>query len=163
GGPISNLAALGIASTDVQGQFRGFLPTMFREIDFALDRKYVRELEKALVLFRGFEEGGQVAPLQVAQVESQLLNAQNAVLKDVQDMTNAMDQLKLQLGLPTNTPLLLDDSLARPITRQLDSYYDVIAKSDAAYKRVEQHVEVPPDQVRPLLAKLFSQDPLVQG
>src|SRR5207302_4158160 len=47
GGPISSLAALGIASTDVAGQFRGFLPTLFRELDTAVDQKYVRDLEKA--------------------------------------------------------------------------------------------------------------------
>src|SRR5207244_3609159 len=33
GTPISVLASLGIASTDVAGQFRGFLPSLFREFD----------------------------------------------------------------------------------------------------------------------------------
>src|SRR5205823_4390624 len=73
--PISVLAALGIASTDVAGQFRGYLPTLYRQLDMAVDRKYVNDLEKALLLFEGFQEGGQVAPLQVDQVKSTLLQA----------------------------------------------------------------------------------------
>jgi hypothetical protein len=120
GSPVSTLAALGIASTDVQGQFRGFMPTLFRQLDKAVDEKYVRDLEKTLLLYEGFQEGGQVAPLQVDQVRSTLLGARNSVLKDHQDLTNAMDQFKLQLGLPANVPLFMDDALARPITRQLD-------------------------------------------
>src|SRR5207253_8691721 len=134
GSPISSLAALGIASTDVAGQFRGYLPSLFRSVDMAIDKKYVRELEKALQLFEGFQEGGQVAPLQVDQVRSTLLNARNAVLKDAQDLANAADQFKLQLGLPANVPLFVDDTLGRPITLQLDRYYAVLSESDAAYR-----------------------------
>ena len=43
------------------------------------------DLEKALRLYEGFQEGGQVSPLQVDQVKSTLLNARNTVLKDMQD------------------------------------------------------------------------------
>ena len=42
-------------------------------------RRYVAELEKAVKLFEGFQEGGQIAPLQVMQVQSQLLGARNTV------------------------------------------------------------------------------------
>src|SRR5207247_1823222 len=37
GSPISTLAALGIASTDVSGQFRGYWPTLFRQVDMTID------------------------------------------------------------------------------------------------------------------------------
>src|SRR5207302_3760860 len=69
-GPISVLAALGLASTDVSASFGGFLSCLYREENLATDRKYVAELEKALKLFEGFQEGGQIAPLQVMQVKS---------------------------------------------------------------------------------------------
>src|SRR5207253_5099347 len=131
---ISVLASLGIASTDVAGPFKGYLPSLFRTIDLAVDRKYVADLERALRLYEGFQEGGQVAPLQVDQVRSTLLNARNTVLKDMQDMANAADQFKLQLGLPANVPLFVDDTLGRPITLQLDRYYAVLSESDAAYR-----------------------------
>ena len=131
--PISTLAALGIASTDVSGQFKGYLSSLFRQMDLAVDRKYVIDLEKALLLFKGFEEGGQVAPLQVDQVRSTLLSAKNSVLKDIQDTTNALDQFKLQLGVPANMVLVLDDAPNREITRVLDrcTTRDVLATSDA--------------------------------
>jgi hypothetical protein len=163
GGPISLLASLGIASTDVSGQFRGYFPTLFRQLDMALDQKYARDLERALLIFEGFQEGGQVSPLQVSQVRTSLLNARNAVLKDYQDKTNALDQFKLQLGIPINLPLVLDDAPARALTRQYDRYYEVLAEADAAYKLVEKQREQPPEKLRPFLTRLFANDPLVQG
>ena len=163
GSPISTLAALGIASTDVAGQFKGYLPSLYRQMDLAVDRKYVLDLEKALLLFKGFEEGGQVAPLQVDQVRSTLLSAKNAVLKDIQDTTNALDQFKLQLGVPANMILVLDDAPARDITRILDRYYDVLADSDAAYKSVEAQESLAPDQMRRFLHELYTTNPLVRG
>jgi hypothetical protein len=161
--PISVLASLGIASTDVAGQFRGYLPSLFRELDMAVDRKYVLDLEKALLLYEGFQEGGQVAPLQVDQVKSTLLSARNTVLKDTQDTTNALDQFKLQLGVPANMPLVLDDSPARPITKQLDRYYEILAQSDAAFKLLEQRDQLAPEKLRGSLLQLYTQDPLVRG
>jgi hypothetical protein len=162
GGPISVLATLGIASTDVSGVFRGYLPTLFRELDMAVDKKYAQDLERALKLFEGFEEGGAVSPLQVDQVRSTLLNAQNTVLKDMQDTTNALDQLKLQLGLPVNTPLILDDSPGRPITQILNLYYQVTEEADAANRRLEQQDGLTPAQFREYLRRTFAEDPLVQ-
>ena len=61
-----------------------------------VDHQTAPDLEKALRLYEGFQEGGQVAPLQVDQVRSTLLNARNTVLKDMQDTANALDQFKLQ-------------------------------------------------------------------
>jgi hypothetical protein len=161
--PISVLASLGIASTDVAGQFRGYFPSLFRELDMAVDRKYVVDLEKALLLYEGFQEGGQVAPLQVDQVKSTLLGARNTVLKDMQDTSNALDQFKLQLGVPANMPLALDDSPARPITKQLDRYYEILAQSDAAFKGLEQREQLEPAKLRGSLLQLYTQDPLVRG
>ncbi len=163
GSPISVLASLGIASTDVAGQFRGYLPSLYRELDMAVDRKYVHELERGLLLFQGFQEGGQVSPLQVDQVNSTLLQARNTVLKDMQDTSNALDQFKLQLGVPANMPLQLDDTPARPITRQLDRYYEVLADADAAFKVVDQQELLAPAKLRPFLLRLFTQSDLVRG
>jgi hypothetical protein len=163
GGTISALAALGIASTDVSGGFISYLSTLFREVDMAADKKLVNDLEQALRIYEGYEEGGQFSPLQVSQVRSTLLNAQNTVLVDQQNMTNALDQFKLVLGLPANIPLILDDAPARPITRQLDRYYEVIADSDDAYKRVEAQEEQPAENFRAALMRIYTRDRLVRG
>jgi hypothetical protein len=147
----------------VSGQFRGYLPSLYRELDLAVDSKYVQDLEKALKLFEGFQEGGQVAPLQVDQVRSTLLNARNGVLKDFQDMSNAIDQFKLQLGVPANTPLILDDSPARGITRQLDRYYEIVNESNSVQRTIEQQGGLAPEKMRPFLMQVYTSDELVRG
>jgi hypothetical protein len=163
GSPISTLAALGIASTDVSGGFVGYLSTLFREVDMAADKKLVHDLELSLKIFEGYQEGGLFSPLQVDQVRSSLLNAKNTVLTDQQFVTNALDQFKLVLGLPANLPLILDDTPARPITRQFDRYYEVLGDSDAVYKLVEQQEELAPDKLRTFLLEVYTKDPLVRG
>jgi hypothetical protein len=163
GSPISVLAALGIASTDVSGGFVGYLSTLFRECDEAADKKWVRDLGEALKIFEGYQEGGLFSPLQVDQVRSQLLNATNTVLVDQQNVNNALDQFKLLLGLPANLPLILDDTPARPITRQFDRYYEVLADADAAAKLVERQEELAPEKLRALLLEIYTNHRLVQG
>ena len=163
GTPISVLAALGIASTDVSGGFVGYLSTLFRELDMAADKRYLNDLQNALRLFEGLQEGGIVAPIQVQQVNSTMLSATNTVLSDTQFVNNALDQFKLVLGLPANLPLILDDSLAQPITRQLDRYYTVLDNSDAAAKLLERQEELAPDKLRAFLLEQYTTNPLVRG
>ena len=157
--PISTLAALGIASTDVAGGFVSYLSTLYRECDMACDKKLVRDLERALRIYEGYQEGGQFSPLQVDQVRSTLLQAQNNVLTDQQFVTNAVDQFKLVLGLPANLPLILEDTPARDITSQLDRYYAVITDSDAAYKKVEQQEDLAPEKLRAALLRIYTPRP----
>src|SRR5262249_6494102 len=80
-----------------------------------------------------------------------------------QDVTNALDQFKQQLGVPVNLPLLLDDAPARPITRQLDRYYEVLADADAAGKLLDQQEDLPAAKLRPFLLRVLTTDPLVRG
>ena len=161
--PISVLAALNIASTDVSGGFVGYLSTLFRECDMAADKKLVQDLERALRILEGYQEGGLFSPLQVDQVRSTLKQAQNGVLTDYQFVTNALDQFKLVLGLPANTPLILDDTPARPMTRQFDRYYEVIDDADTAGKLVEKQETLAPEKLRGFLLDMFAKDPLVRG
>ena len=161
-GPISTLAALGIASTDVQGGFVGYLSTLFRECDLACDKKLVLDLERALRIYEGYQEGGLFSPLQVSQVRSTLLSSRNTVLNDQQLLDNALDQFKLVLGLPANLPLILEDSPAREITRQLDRYYAVITDSDTAYKAIEGKEDLAPEKLRAFLLEIFTRGPLVR-
>jgi hypothetical protein len=162
-GPISLLAALGVASTDVKGGFVGYLSTLFRELDMAADKKLVVDLEKTLRIYEGYQEGGIFSPLQVDQVRTQLLQARNTVLTDEQFVTNALDQFKLVLGVPVNMPLVLDDTLARPVTRQLDRYYKIIDDADLAFKDLEKQDELAPEKLRGFLRDLYQDSPLVRG
>jgi len=161
--PISVLAALGIASTDVSGGFVGYLSTLYRECDMAADKKWVQDLKQALKTIEAYQEGDVYSQLQVEQVRSTLLNAQNAVLTDYQFVTNAVDQFKLVLGLPANLPLILDDTPARPITGIMDRYYEVVDDARVAQKDVDKLDALDAQKVRGALAKLFAEHPLMRG
>ena len=161
--PISVLAALGIASTDVSGGFVGYLSTLYRECDMAADKKLVQDLTRALKILEAYQEGGMYSPLQVDQVRSTLLSAQNTVLADNQFVNNALDQFKVLLGLPTNLPLILDDTPARAITTQLDQYYQVIDEADAIQLIIEKQETAPPEKLRGVLSQTFTNSPLVGG
>ncbi len=161
--PISVLAALNIASTDVSGGFVGYLSTLYRECDMAADKKYVQDLQRALRIIEAYQEGGMFSPLQVEQVRSTLLNAQNTVLNDVQFMTNALDQFKLLLGTPTNLPLILDDTAARPITAILDRYYEVIDDATNVQLLVEKQESLEAPKLCAKLEQVFTEDALVRG
>jgi hypothetical protein len=161
--PISVLAALGIASTDVSGGFVGYLSTLYRECDMAADMKLVHDLERALKIIEAYQEGGMFSPLQVDQVRSTLLNGRNTVLADHQFVNNALDQFKIVLGLPANMPLILDDTPALPITLQLDRYYAVIDDADDAQLLMEKFETVPPEKLRGTLLQLYTKEPLVTG
>ncbi|MSQ93105.1 MAG: hypothetical protein EXR98_00960 [Gemmataceae bacterium] len=165
-GTSSVLAALGLAATDVSGGATGYLANLYRECDMASDKKFVHDLERALRILEGFQEGGMYSPLQVDQVRSTLLQAQNTVMTDKQLSTNSLDQFKLALGLPANLPLILDDTPARPVTRQLDRYYQIIDEADAAFKLVEKQDQLPAEKMRDFLLQAYTDgklNPLVQG
>jgi Outer membrane efflux protein len=160
--PISVLAALNIASTDVSGGFVGYLSTLYRECDMAADKKLVQDLQRALKIIEAYQEGGMFSPLQVEQARSALLQAQNGVLNDVQFVTNGLDQFKLLLGVPTNLPLILDDTPARPITTVLDRYYEVIDDATNVQRLVETQESLEPQKLRATLQQIFVKDPLVR-
>jgi hypothetical protein len=161
--PISILAALGIASTDVSGGFVGYLSTLYRECDMAADKKWVQDLQRALKILEAYQEGGMYSPLQVDQTRSTLLQAQNTVLTDEQFVINALDQFKLVLGLPANLPLILDDTPARPITNQFDAYYAVIDDADAAQAHIEKQDKTEAGKLRAFLEMTYTTEPIVQA
>ncbi|MBI1830288.1 MAG: hypothetical protein HYR84_02420, partial [Planctomycetes bacterium] len=168
-GPISTLAALGLASTDVAGGSVGYLPTLYRQCDLAADRKHVHDLQETLKIIEAYQEGGFYSPLQVDQIRSQLLQAQTTVIGDQQFVANNLDQFKLVLGLPTNMPFVLDDTPARPITRLLDLYYELIEHSRAAnfkLDKFEKQELLSAKQIRSAIAEILTDEtknPLVRG
>lgn len=98
----------------------------------------VGNLENLLRLFQNFKEGGDVTQLQVDQVEQQLLNSRNSVLQRQLNLRDSLDQFKLQLGLPVNIALELDDGVLRPISEQMDRYQTLTNEFEAARQEVLQ-------------------------
>jgi hypothetical protein len=102
--------------------------------------------------------------LQVDQVELQLLQGRTQVLTDEQNFYNSLDQFKLQLGLPTDLPIELDDAIVRPIVQQFQRFDQAIrafeaAQDDAA--KLDDPKLAP--QLRKLLLRLFTTSAIVRG
>jgi hypothetical protein len=114
-----------ILGTGSVGSSVGFLPAIQRRFELEIDRQNVAHLEEIYRLFQGFAQGGDIAPLQVDQVEDQLLRGRSIVLLDEQNYANSVDQLKLQLGLPTDLPLEPDVSPLRPLHANLVGFVAV--------------------------------------
>jgi hypothetical protein len=153
----------GFGTGDQFGGNQGYLPTLRLASQVANERKNVAALMRALDLFRGYEEGGIVEPLQVSRIESQLLNSQSSLLRQALSARNALDQFKLQLGLPANVPLELDDAPLQPLTAHFQRYEKIIADFDAAIKEFQAQESLPPGQVRDFMRKVFTGGALVKG
>src|SRR5262249_30895654 len=102
--------------------------------------------------------------LQTDQFEQQLLQRRGNLLADQYQYLQALDQFKLQLGLPTNIPIEQDDSDFRPLNEQFQRYEDLFnsfkAASDAPLAfGTEQTV----GQVRQGLLKIFTASNIVKG
>lgn len=142
----------------------GYLPTLLPAAQLVNDRSNVTQLRAIRRLFEAFKEGGDISQLQVDQVEQQLLQGQSQVLLDEQNYGNLLDQLKLQLGLPTDTPLELDDAPVRPLMRQFQHYSDVFAQFEAA--REQATGKGPPERsadMRTRLRHSFTSAAIVRG
>ncbi len=142
----------------------GYLGTLLEYTQIDLDRANISNLQVFLRLFESLKEGGDVSQLQVDQVEQQLLRGRSTLLSDEQQYLDSLDRFKLQLGLPTETPLRLDDTPLRPLLQQFRNFeavfkdFDATLKQAATFDAAERVAEV-----RHELAKLLTQSSLVQG
>lgn len=148
---------------NVQPVRQGYLPTLRRIAQLAVNRKSVSILQQLLKVIEAFQEGGELTPLQVAQTASQLLNAQSSVLRGEQDVQDALDLLKRQLGLPMTVHLTLDDSPLRPITQHLDRIENIQKDLTAAVARATKLENEPPAKLRQRLKQALATEPIVQG
>src|SRR5439155_249193 len=126
---------------NVQPVRQGFLPTLLRRAQLEIDRKNLSDLKRDFKRFEAYQEGGIIPPLQVETVRNQVLQAENTVLRDEQDVREAIDAFKLQLGLPLDVPLELDGAPLQPIQEQLARLENVFEEMQQA-KSVERATEV---------------------
>jgi outer membrane protein TolC len=103
----------------------GYLSTLLQAAQMRVDEYSIEKLEGYLKLAKAMEEGGDVSKLQVDQFEQQLLSRRTTLLNDQLQYLQALDQFKLQLGLPTDLPLQLDDGPFRPLNQQFQRYEDL--------------------------------------
>jgi hypothetical protein len=123
----------------VAGPNIGFLPVL---LTAALERNELENLTSLtgyLSLYREYQGRGDVSELQVGQVEQQILTSQGRLLTQQQNLTNGLDKLKLQLGLPTQLPLELDDAPTRPIRQMLAEFTRARADYDAVRDEADRY------------------------
>lgn len=142
----------------------GYLPTVLRQGQLAVERQNVATLEEFLRRFQAFEEGGEVSQLQVDQVELQLLQGRSSVLRREQDYRDSLDRFKLFLGIPPSVPLELDEEPLRGLNRQMRRFTELIAQFEDARAEAslaDTLADVP--RLRARLQRLFVTVPLVEG
>lgn len=142
----------------------GYLGTMLQYVAIDIDLKNILKLKEFLGLFEGYKEGGVVSELQVNTVEQSLLTGQSTMLTDVRTYGNAIDQFKLQLGLPLNIALEMDDTAVRPLLQQFRRFEAVFAQFDAAEKAATDLGDLPAVAgTRAGLRQLFESAAIVRG
>jgi hypothetical protein len=132
----------------------GYLGTLLQFAQIAIDDENIAALERFIKLFQALKEGGDLSQLQVDQVEQQLLQGRSTKLTDEQDYGNAIDQFKIQLGLPTALPLKLDDAQLRPMTQQFRRYEQLFRQFDEATQSTAELGGVAAGQLRAELRRL---------
>jgi outer membrane protein TolC len=156
--PGSPLPPSGNAPTE------GFLPTLLRAYQLENEKQNVAALESTLALFRALQEGGDVSQLQVDQVELDLLNSRANVLQITQQLRDALDRFKQQLGVPVPVPIKLDDSELRPLKEQQQRFLEIVNQFEEVrdvVNRTDWANE--PDTVRQRLRQRIGDAPLLKN
>jgi len=121
----------------IQAPSQGYLPTLLVTALERNERENLRALTDYFTLYREYQGRGDFSELQVGQVEQQILTSQSALLARRQTLQNNLDSFKLQLGVPTETPLELEEAPLKPIkdlltaaTRARDEYQALRTEAD---------------------------------
>jgi hypothetical protein len=150
--------------TPLAAQVSGYLTTLLQSAQLHVDEYNIQKLEGFLALSKAMEEGGDVSELQVQQFEQSLLRGRTALLTDQQQYLLSLDQFKLQLGLPIDLSIELDDTPFRPLNRQFQRY-------EALFREFTEASNAPlrfagpdmVDRVRKELLRIFTTSSLVSG
>jgi hypothetical protein len=142
----------------------GYLSTLLQAAQMRVDRFNIEKLESFFRLAKALQEGGDISQLQTDQFEQQLLGGRTRLLGDQQNYLQNIDQFKLQLGIPVDVILELDDGPFRPLNQQFQRYEDLFrefkAASDAPLRAGPAKTK---GEERKRFRRLFQSSQLVQG
>ncbi|MFO0863711.1 MAG: hypothetical protein U0744_03475 [Gemmataceae bacterium] len=160
--PPGNASRLDL-STLATPTSEGFLPSVLKQAQVDIERQNVTRLEEIFRLFQAYEGGGDVSSLQVGQVQSQLLQSRATVLQREQDWRDSMDRLKLQIGIPVDIPLELEDSATQPLMRQFQEFETSIKQFEETMKLVDKgDARDKAPRLRGELRKIMTDSPLTR-
>jgi hypothetical protein len=142
----------------------GYLNTMLQKIQVYIDQENIDTLSGILMRYRGLLDGDVVGPLQVQSVEQQLITGRTTLLTDQQQYLQALDTFKLEVGIPMQLSIQLDDSVLQPLIKQFKRSRDIIeheqlAVADATKLMAPERTP----QIRTELMRLFEQSRLSKG
>jgi hypothetical protein len=142
----------------------GYLSTLLQAAQMRVDEYNIEKLQGYLDLSKAMEEGGDISKLQVDQFEQQLLLRRTSLLTDQLQYLQSLDQLKLQLGLPTELPIELDDTPFRPLNETFQRYENLFREFDAASREALRFgAEDMVARVRQELRRIFTSSAIVRG
>jgi len=100
----------------------GFIPAVQNIAQVEIDRRNVQFYENLYRLYGELIQGeaSGLTPLQVDQVLLSLVSARQNLFQDKITYRNSLDQFKMQMGLPPDTPMVLDMHLFAPFFEVFD-------------------------------------------
>ncbi len=108
---------------------------MLQGLQVYIDKENIDVLSMILQRYRGLLEGDIVGPLQVQNVEQQLLSGRALLLNDQQDVLMSLDQFKLEIGVPMSLSIEMDDSVLRPLIQTVQAIRAQIIEEEQAKAR----------------------------
>ncbi len=142
----------------------GYLNTMLQKIQVYIDQENIDVLSGILLRFRGLLEGDVVQPLQVQNVEQQLLSGRTTLLNDQVQYLAALDSFKLEIGVPMDLSIEMDDSVLRPLMKQFRRSRAIIENEQAAVTQATKQIELEKAPgLRAELLRLFTKSAIVKG
>jgi hypothetical protein len=133
----------------------GFIPVVFNLVEVEVDRRNIAFLENVVKLYEELIQGESsgLSRLQVDQTLQRLILARQAFFGDKLTYRTSLDSFRMQLGIPPDTPVIVDMSLAQP-------FYNVFNAVDAWQRRADRKL----DELPEIIAKIpVLEDIVVEG
>jgi Outer membrane efflux protein len=123
----------------------GFLPIVFDLVEVEVDRRNLAFLENIAKLYGELINGeaSGLSRLQLDQVMQRVIAGRQALFNDKVSYRVQLDEFKMQMGLPPDTPLVVDMSLGQP-------FYDVFDQVDSWQRKSTRTL----DELPAIIAKL---------
>src|SRR5205807_8126809 len=120
----------------------GYLNTMLQKIQVYIDQENIDVLSIILQRYRGLLEGDVVQPLQVQNVEQQLLAGRTTLLTDQTQYLQALNSFKIAIGVPMRLNIEMDDSVLRPLMNQFRRSRAIIENEQAAVREASALIPI---------------------
>jgi hypothetical protein len=149
GGTIQNFGnTFNLAGFSVAGNTDpaiGFLPVVFNLVEVEVDRRNLFFLESVARLYNELIQGeaSGLSRLQLDQVMQRVIAGRQALFQDKVTYRTQLDEFKMQMSLPPDTPIVIDMSLAQP-------FYDVFNNVDEWQRKSTRRL----DELPGIIAKL---------